>query len=282
MKGLKPMVGAGIACLSLGVLVPVVPAGARAPAHRLQVAVMIAGKRAVRPKALDFMEVRHLVWSSWGPTNAIGKGEQTYCPTGTNVRCGTSPTTINLFNPVNTSDGWLFDQVTYEDKGSGGKPVAPGTSLGGPDLGLTWSWPASVIIFPTAGNVTGNYLWTGQVGNPDDGLLWLQVVQDGHTVSGNIEEDEQQSPFSYADDFSGVAFDGTVSITIRGANSFYNVPPTAVLTFSHGDLTESEGSFALMTFVPSDVDAYGDALGEVLHGISPSDIVHAGGATEHP
>jgi hypothetical protein len=96
-------------------------------------------------------------------------------------------------------------------------------------------------------------------------------------VSGRIEEDQQQwpslygnlsgkVPYSYGDDFSGVVFDGTVSVTIRGANSFYNVPPTAVLTFSHGDLTELEGSVALVTFVPSDGDAYGDAVADVDHG----------------
>jgi hypothetical protein len=256
MKGLKPMVGAGIACLSLGVLVPVVPAGAQSLAHHPQVGVLnLAGHGVERPSTLPLGgtildgSVTHLVWTTWGSSVAIGRGTRTSCPTGTFASpppCGTSPTQVTLSHPIDTTDGWLFDQVTYRDETRGHFGRTTAASF------VNELAPASLVILPTAGDVTGNYLWAGTSGVGTHAIEWLEIVQDGESVAGTLDI-TQTKPFIYdAVNVSGVNIHGTVSVAISGGLTGSSA--TSVLKFSDGDLLVTGNAPVL--FVPASLGSY--------------------------
>jgi len=225
-----------------------------------QVAVLNrSGERLTRPKTLDLDgtildgTVTHLVWTIWGPSVAIGRGTRASCATGTFTvpqqrPCGTAPTQVTLLHPVDTTDGWLFDQMSYRDETRGrfGRTTTD-------HLVNDWA-PSSLVILPTADDVTGNYLWAGNTGVGSQYLVeWLQIVQDGESVSGRLEA-TQQKPFNYDDlNVSGVNIHGAVSVAISGYGP--NVlGATLVLKFSDGDLLVTGKPSVL--FVPASWGSY--------------------------
>jgi hypothetical protein len=114
--------------------------------------------------------------------------------------------------------------------------------------------PSSLVILPTADDVTGNYLWAGNTGVGSQYLVeWLQIVQDGESVSGRLEA-TQQKPFNYDDlNVSGVNIHGAVSVAISGYGP--NVlGATLVLKFSDGDLLVTGKPSVL--FVPASWGSY--------------------------
>ena len=86
--------------------------------------------------------------------------------------------TVTLSAPLDTSDGWLFNLVTIAINGE--KPFTNPAITGGiPSM--------SLVILPTPGNTTGNYLWTGASSAGAQAYLWLQIAQSGTVASGSAE-----------------------------------------------------------------------------------------------
>ena len=83
-------------------------------------------KPVVRPAVVDYPganAVDGVVWSRWGPDEAVGRGKTGVCYTGCGPgstgpqRTKVLPATVTLRDPVDTSDGWLFHLITITIEG---------------------------------------------------------------------------------------------------------------------------------------------------------------------
>jgi hypothetical protein len=219
--------------LIVGLASPAVAAGR--PAPQRQVAVPSNRQLVVRPKTLSLLgnvlngTATDLVWSRWGSNKAVARGLRKSCPTGTDVEklCRTDPTTVTLSDPVGTTEGWLYYEVSYQDKG--GRKSLPKSC--GPLL------PSALVVLPTAGNVTANYLWEGKIAGSPETLYSLQLVQNGEAVSGSIEMDRAHL-VQATSPVSGIATAGTVSLNIADASVADQLGiATLAMKFAHGDLS---------------------------------------------
>jgi hypothetical protein len=207
----------------------------------------------VRPKAIGYIlasKIDRLVWSQWGPDKAVGRGYYEDCYTGCGPgasgpqRVRAVPTTVVLTQPINTTEGWLFNQMTVAVKGWG-RPMTTTEASNQP-------W---VVVLPTPANMTGNYLWS----DGTSGYLWLQLRQSGTRVSGTGEDATTQDYQLTVSDFnvSGVASRGAVSLVLAPTAGSTSSPATIVFDLVGLDLRVEGTPFgAVISLVPASWDSY--------------------------
>lgn len=242
-------VASGIAVLLAMGLAPITAQAQ--PAHPRRVALFVDRAR-VRPAMIGYWpnsDVDHLVWSKWGPDKAVGRGSYSYCYTGCGPgstgpqRSKTLPATVTLSDPLDTSDGWLFNLVTVAVKNR--KPFGLAVVTGG----MT---PGSLVILPTAANLTGNYLWGTGVSAGTSQYVWLQLVQSGIKASGSAEIGDPAGVTHYS--ISGVVAHGVASIVLTPTSSSTG-SYSLVLHLDDIDL-RTDSSLGNLVLVPASWNSY--------------------------